>query len=243
VRRLLLTAVGLALCSASLVVLCVSIYELGHVGSCASGGVYVSVRPCPRGSEIYGLLIPACIFGGLLGVALYHAGGMRRREPRSRVPLPVWMWSLLFLGIAGSLALAAFGPTAIDGSGVTTAAIVLLVVFVPMGLVPLVVALAGAGRPSRGPAPPKIRIEADGVTVVRVADEDRPAPSGSTGAKPIPGTGSGARAAGTPPPRPSTGRAPTAGDIVEHLERLAALRASGAITPEEFDRLKAALVR
>jgi hypothetical protein len=53
------------------------------------------------------------------------------------------MWSLLFVTIAGSVAYAAYGPGNNNSSGAKTTAVILAVIFVPMGLAPLPFALAG----------------------------------------------------------------------------------------------------
>jgi hypothetical protein len=212
-RRALLTTVGLLLCSAAVVALCVSIYDLGRIGTCASGGPYVSARPCPPGTALTILLIPGAVFAGLAGLALYAAGRLRERLPQSPVPLGIWMWAFLFLGIAGSLALAAWGPAASDDGegGVTIAAITLLVVFVPMGLFPIFASIS-ARRSSSALA---------AAVAQRTATTRPPKP------KPKP--------AATPPrPRPD--------DVVTRLERINALRESGAVTPEEYARLKAQIL-
>jgi hypothetical protein len=59
------------------------------------------------------------------------------------------MWSLLFITLAASVALAAFGPANNDDPGARTAAIILAVIFLPMGLAPLPLALGGRRKRER----------------------------------------------------------------------------------------------
>jgi len=233
-RRALFSLVGLLLAGGAVVTFCYSIYSLGHIGTCASGGPYVSARPCPPGTGLKIMLIFAAVIGGLAGVLLY-SGGVRWKRP-SPIPLGMLMWSATFLGVAGALAYSAWGPAAydVDGGGVQLAAIVLLVIFVPMGIIPLLVVGFGNRSRRRG-----VRVPAAGTTPGTTPPPVAPRPT-PVGRAPV----------GDPVPNPSrllsglalSGPART-GDVVARLERLAGLKASGAITQEEFDRLKATLLR
>lgn len=132
------------------------------------------------------------------------------------------MWSLTFLGLAGACALAAFGPDAQpDNDGARIAAIVLLVVFVPMALIPLI-GLPLLSRSSRRE---------------RRAQEAQAVPLGAP---------STARRAPTPVATPIVPLGPglpaPARDPVDQLERLTRLRESGAIDADEFERLKAQII-
>jgi hypothetical protein len=143
-----LTIAGLAIAGASLVALDWGIYHLVRTGTCASGGAYVSARPCPPGTGLHILAVVGSVFGGVLGVATYAGRGSGGRP--SRIGLGTLMWSLLFLSIAGSVALAAFGPASGGDSGVKVTATVIAAIFVPMGLMPLLAgALGGHRRPDQ----------------------------------------------------------------------------------------------
>ena len=48
------------------------------------------------------------------------------------------LWSLLFISLAAATFVAAFGPANNDDPGARTAAIVLAIVFLPMGILPLI---------------------------------------------------------------------------------------------------------
>jgi hypothetical protein len=171
------------------------------------------------------VLLVGSVFGGLLGIALYSAGWARAgRAGRAGLGLGTLMWSFTFLGAAAACGLAAFGPAAVDdGGGAKIAAITLFVVFIPMGLIPLIGALALGGRRERRSKPPAApRIEGIPGDL-------------SPGGSPAPAPPAARVVPLTPMPGPPVA---TGDDPVEQLERLAKLRDSGAITPTEFERLK-----
>jgi hypothetical protein len=243
---MLLALAGLALCTASVVAFVWSLYSVARIGTCASGGPYVSARPCPPGTGGKIVLLTGSVFAGLLGIALYSAG---RRAASAAIGLGTLMWSFLFLGAAAAVSLAAFGPAAPEdaGSGAKIAAITLLVVFVPMGLFPLVGALVMGRRHARGGAgaPGEPLRPARG-------GPSRPAPRASEPVRleGVPGSGdedgglSGIPGAGEPPPAPPPAPAGpgaaggAAGDQLDRLERLARLREQGLIDAAEYERLK-----
>jgi hypothetical protein len=107
----------------------------------------VSARPCPPGTGGHILSLMGGIFGGLIGIGVYAARGSRGQG--STIGLGLIMWSLLFITLAASTALAAFGPANNDAAGARTAAIVLGVIFVPMGLAPLPFAFRGGGKQAK----------------------------------------------------------------------------------------------
>lgn len=213
-KRAIFTVLGLLLCGAAVVLFCNAIYEIGRIGTCASGGPYVSARPCPAGTGLTIGSIFIAVFAGLAGLGLYSAGGLADRGRSARVGLPILMWSFTFLGAAGAMAFAAFGQAANPdgGNGAGAAGVVLLIVFIPMGLVPLITSLRSVRDD-----PPEPR--ATGI----VATTAWPSPPRPTVLRP------------TPAPA-------NTGDLVERLEKLDHLRTSGAITQAEFDRLKAKLL-
>lgn len=222
--RTVLVALGLLLCGAALALGCWAVFELTRVGTCASGGPYVSARPCPGGTGTKILAVTLAPFLGLAGLACVALG--RRGRPRGTgIGIGTVMWSLTFLGIAAACALGAFGPHAPeDNPGARIAAIVLLVVFVPMGLAPL---LGGAlfGRWSRQD---RERRAAGAVPLDRrVTVAPRAAPSSSA----VPFV--------APPPASPGAPAP---DPVAQLERLQRLHESGAIDAGEYERLKARII-
>ena len=139
---------GLAVCGASIVAMDWGIYHLFRTGSCASGGPYVSARPCPPGTGGHVLALVGGIFGGFGGVGLFAARGGGTKAP-TRFGLGLLMWTLLFVGLSGAMLLAAFGPAANDDSGAKWTAALLALFFIPMGLGPLLLGRLGAGKAAK----------------------------------------------------------------------------------------------
>ncbi len=138
---------GLLIAGASVVAFDWGLYHVVRTGSCASGGAYVSARPCPPGTATYIVSLMAGVFGGLIGVGVYSARGPGGRA--SPLGLGVIMWSLLFITIAFSVGVAAYGPASDGGSGAHTIAIIFAAIFIPMGLAPLVLGRRGNRRQAR----------------------------------------------------------------------------------------------
>jgi hypothetical protein len=124
------------------------IYHLIRTGTCASGGPYVSARPCPPGTGGHILAVMGGVFGGLIGCGFWAARGRSGERQESPYPLPLLMWTLLFCGIALSGLYAVLGPAAADDAPKGTA-IFLAALFIPMGLAPVPLAWAGRRKSER----------------------------------------------------------------------------------------------
>jgi hypothetical protein len=135
-RYWLFAFLGLLVCGASIVAVDWGIYHLMRTGSCASGGPYVSARPCPPGTGAHFAALMGGIFGGLIGVGIWAARGRSATRREASYPLPLAMWTLLFCTLAGAGLYAAFGPAAGSDAPEGTA-IFLAALFIPMGLAPL----------------------------------------------------------------------------------------------------------
>jgi hypothetical protein len=203
--------IGLAICAIAIVGLDWGIYHLVRTGSCGSNGTYIATRPCPPGTGGHILALIGGIFGGLIGIGIWATRGDRGRP--SAMGLGLIMWSLLFLTLAGSVAVAAYGPANNHNSGARTAAIILGVIFVPMGLAPLALARGGGGSRSRVG-----QLAANPVTFAPVHGMPVPAPA----------------AAATP--------APDDEDPLEKIAKLGELRDKGLVSPEEFEAQKKRLL-
>ncbi|MEX2195517.1 MAG: SHOCT domain-containing protein [Thermoleophilaceae bacterium] len=204
-RYWLATLAGLGLCLAAVVAVDWGLYHLIRTGTCASGGPYVVARPCPAETGGHIAALMGGIFGGLAGIGIYAARGTGGR--RGLIGLGGVMWSLLFVTIAASAALAAFGPAATGEDGAEVAAIVLAAIFVPMGLAAPAVSWLGRGAM-------RAKAERDA-----------------------------AAAAAVPPAAAPAFRATRAGsDPLERLQKLAGLRAAGALTEAEFEEQKRKLL-
>jgi hypothetical protein len=208
---------GLCLAGVSIVLLDNGLFHLVRTGSCGSNGTYVSYRPCPPGTGGHVLSLIGGIFGGLIGVGLYAARG-KQGGAVSSIGLGVIMWSLLFVTIAITVAYAAYGPGNTDNSGAKTAAIIIGVIFVPMGLAPLPLAFKG-----RRKAQQFVQLSTTGFQTSAVP----------TFAPPY---------LRPPAPRPPAAAAPAEEDPLENIAKLGQLRDRGLLTPEEFEAQKKRLL-
>jgi hypothetical protein len=141
------TLIGLLICAAAIVAVDWALYHLMRTGTCASGGPYVSARPCPPGTGAHILALIGGIFGALIGMGVYAARG---GPDGGTAWLGAVMWALLFCTLAAAAALAAYGPANNHDAGARTAAIELAAIFVPMGLAPAAVALVGRRKAGPG---------------------------------------------------------------------------------------------
>jgi hypothetical protein len=218
---------GLFVAGASIVLIDNGLFHLVRTGSCGSNGTYVSYRPCPPGTGAHILSLIGGIFGALIGIGLYAARGKRAGTVAS-IGFGLIMWSLLFVTIAGSVAYAAYGPGNTDNSGAKTTAVILGVIFIPMGLAPLLLALGGRRKHAQF-----VQLSNAATTPVYAP----PYPRSHTPSYPPP-TRPPVATAGPPPPA-------AAGSDDDPLEKIAALgklRDRGLVTPEEFEAQKKRLL-
>jgi hypothetical protein len=270
VRYWALALGGLMLVGASLVAADWAIYHLARTGTCASGGPYVSARPCPPGTGTHIVALVGGIFGVLIGAGIYAArGGGRRPSP---IGLGTLVWSLGFLTSAGAVWLAAYGPANNDDDGAKTAAIVIACVFVPMALAPLVLARGGRrqaaraldltrnGKSCKGEV---VAIDDTGMTVnnnprvhitVRAEPPGEPAftieRTATVSRVNLPRVGDRATVLYDPADREGrnlvtfeqAGAGNGGDDPLAEIERLGKLRDQGLVTPQEFEEHKQRLL-
>ena len=213
-RYVVRTLIGFGLIVFAWVALGYAIYQLLQIGTCASGGPYVSARQCPSGTERLGLMIFAGIASILAGAWIYSGRGSAPgsdNPPRNEL-IVIWVWTGIFWSFAAGSFLGVWGPDANPGPGAKTGALIVAFLFVPMGAGGLLALGRGRARP-------------------RAAGE--PAPAAVPAAVSLPG---GARLA-----KAYARRMPGV-DSVDRLERLAALRDRGAISDGEFEQLKRELM-
>ena len=227
-RYFLKTTIGLALLIGAIVAISYAVYQLLQIGTCASGGPYVTARECPTGTEWLGLTIPIGVFVMLAGAVLY---GTRGAAPGASRPgdggyAIALIWGGLFLGIAFACFWGVWGPDANPGPGGKTGGLIVGFLFVPMGILGVIPMLA-AGKTARAAREASGIGLGDAVKLARGARKmdlsdmvqqlQEQAPS-------------------TPAPAP-----PAAGDtaaVLSELERIQKLRDQGAIDDAEFERLK-----
>ena len=128
------------------------IYQMLQVGTCASGGPYVSARQCPDGTE-------AIVFALIGGdpAALRRRRDLPRPRHAARLEPPpqnagivIWFWTGLFWSLAAGCFLGVWGPEANPGPGGETGG--LIVGF--MGLIMGAGGLLGARLGRRRKRPP-----------------------------------------------------------------------------------------
>ena len=208
-----LSLLGMLVSLAALLLMTWALYHLVRTGTCASGGPYVSARPCPEGTGAKILGLMGAIFALLIGGGIYAARG--NRGYGATLGMGIVLWSLLFISLAAATFVAAFGPANNDDPGARTAAIVLAIVFLPMGILPLIGAVGfGFGRK---------RLK--GQASETVSQYPKPAPPQFNF---------------SPPP---TAPGAPAGDVAARLRKLDELRDSGLLTDEEFEAKKAEILR
>jgi len=213
IRYWSLSLLGMLVSLASLLLITWALYHLVRTGTCASGGPYVSARPCPEGTGAKILGLTGAIFALLIGGGIYAARGNRGHG--ATLGMGIVLWSLLFISLAAATFVAAFGPANNDDPGARTAAIVLAIVFLPMGILPLIGAVGfGFGRS---------RLK--GKVSVTASSYPKPAPP---------------QFDVSPPPRPAGAQA---ADVTARLRKLDELRDSGLLTDEEFQAKKAEILR
>jgi Short C-terminal domain len=225
IRYWFLSLLGMIVCLVSLLVMTWALYHLVRTGTCASGGPYVSARPCPSdtGAKIVGLM--GSIFALLIGGAIYAARGGKGYG--ATLGMGVVLWSLLFISLAAATFVAAYGPANNDAPGAKTAAVILAIVFLPMAILPLIGAVGfGAGRK---------RFSRGGSDTPRTYPKPAPAQ--------MPFSIPPARPAAPAAPTPSSAPGGQAGDVATRLRKLDELRDSGLLTDAEFEAKKAELLR
>jgi hypothetical protein len=87
------------------------------------------------------MAVIASVFAALIGIGIYAARGDGGRPGRTNIG--VVMWVLLWVSISAAMLLAAFGPAAGDDNGAKGVAVILALVFVPIGLAPIPFAMRG----------------------------------------------------------------------------------------------------
>jgi hypothetical protein len=216
-RYWILMFAGLLLAGVSVVLFDWGLFHLVRTPSCGSSSTSsFSGPPCPPGTGAHILALIGGIFGGLTGIGLFAARG-RKGSASGSIGLGLIMWCLLFVTAAGSIAYSAYGPGNRHSTGAKTTAIVLGVIFLPLGLGALPLAI-GTRRKTRQ----FVQFSTGGFPTSIVPSYTTPY----------------VRPPATPTPAP----APTAEDPLEKIAKLGQLRDRGLVTPEEFEKEKKRLL-
>jgi Short C-terminal domain len=225
--------IGLFVFFAALAAFEYSLYQMLQVGTCASGGPYVSARQCPSGIGVYFAGLFGGIIIGLIAIGIYASRG---RPPDAgddysgpRVPFGILAWSLLFAGTGAVAIYAVVGPDAHPGPGAKLGAIIVAIVFIPMGVIPLVLAAMRDRGSGSGPTARSTPVSVSGLP----SSSSYMPPSMPTPAPPPP-----PRAPSRPPaPAPKANE-----NGLAQLEKLKKLHDEGALTDAEFSSAKAKIL-
>src|SRR5215211_3602271 len=122
---------GLALFLGGLAAFEYALYELMNIGTCASGGPYVSARECPEGTFEKALLLPGGFIVGGIGIVVFALRGRRpgASDDGWRASATVLGWSSLFIGTGVVALVAGLGSDAPDAGAAKWTGIFLAVVF------------------------------------------------------------------------------------------------------------------
>lgn len=118
-RYVIRTFLGMFLFAVCWVAIGYGIYQMLQIGTCASGGPYVSARPCPDGTGA----IFFALFGGIIGMFVAAGIYATRGKPPGSASAPsngaivVWFWTGLFWSLAAGSFLGVWGPEASPGPG------------------------------------------------------------------------------------------------------------------------------
>jgi hypothetical protein len=125
-RYVIRTFLGMALFAFCWVAIGYGIFQMLQIGTCASGGPYVSARPCPDGTGA----IFFALFGGILLLFVAAGSYMGRGAPPGSSTKPsnggivVWFWTGLFWSLAAGSFLGVWGPEANPGPGGETGGLI-----------------------------------------------------------------------------------------------------------------------
>ena len=215
----LLYAVGVAGMTMSLTLVFLSMRAVMGVGGfCAEGGPYVIETHCPEG-------VPLLITGGIFGLFIF-GGLMAWKGSIIGGPygaLVALAWPVLFLSLGWNFLEFAFNPPGPPGQGIVWGWLIPGVLFVIMGLGPVLAVLPIGHSGRSGEARQRI--------AYRVAPRDSASAPARSDYQRLADDLLGVQ-----------DRAEDAQDLVSKLERLAALRESGALSHDEFEQAKRALL-
>lgn len=226
-RGVVRTLVGFAMIGAGVLLCGWALYHLIRIGTCASGGPYVSARPCPPGT---GTKVGA-ITGGIL-LTLIGAG------VTPGLAIKGITWGLGFTVLGAAFFVGAFGPAADPGADPSIRWVAVLVggMFILMGLPGFAGLLRVRGRMGDAGVLSAPRAPA-------AAPGSAPGFAPAPGFTPTPGAPGVVMMSGSPlGPAAARPAAAADDDPIDELERLAKLRAAGALTDAEFEAAKARIL-
>ena len=202
-----------------------SVMDVG--GFCAQGGPYEIRQECPDTSWTLFVGVIAAIFG-----AGFMVAGTMRGGPR----LVLLGWPALFLAFGWNFGYYAFNPPA-PATGIAWGWLICAIVFIPMGLVPLLFMIVQWRRyfwsgSAASATTSRMTGSVSGLPFLTFTPN-----AGRTDPATVIVETATITPSGTAAPGPAS-----ADDLASALERLADLHAAGALTDEEFAAAKARLL-
>ena len=218
-RYFLRTVFGLGLMLLGATLIAYALYQLLQIGTCASGGPYVSARECPTGTERLAIVFFPAIIGLMAGAVIYGGRGTPPGSEGGGLRVNAWilLWVLIFLPLSFAAFWGVWGPDANPGPGGKEGGLIVAFLFAVMGLGALPFLFPRVTTPAEKQA-----------AMERILGRVTPARW----------TGPLSASAPSSPAKPARG----GGDVVTKLERANRLRAEGALTEAEFERLKAEIL-
>jgi hypothetical protein len=125
-RYVIRTFLGMTLFAFCWVAVGYGIFQMLQIGTCASGGPYVSARECPDGTSA----IFFALFGGVVGLFVAAGIYIGRGKPPGSAKAPdnagvvIWFWTGLFWALAIGSFLGVWGPEANPGPGGETGGLI-----------------------------------------------------------------------------------------------------------------------
>jgi hypothetical protein len=219
--------------------LAIGLSRILDTGTCASGGPYAIARACPKGSGVWGILLPLGLFVWLLGVFVSKEGLVRPGTGQV-------VWTVGFAGGGIALLLKAFTQTSL-GPGSNLGIFIMAAIFIPMGFaiwIPWLIRFVRARR--TGPVePPPPSVAAVSGNALRRAGQRPAAGERKARAEQLNRLRSGGaltRAEFDQLKRDPVGSGEPSADRLGLIGQLAELKASGILTPEEFEAKKRAVM-
>lgn len=224
---------GVILGSAAIVVASLEIYHLVRTGSCASGGPYVSARPCPSGTGLRIVALIASIFViGPLSVFIFGSRAKGVKGVAGAGALVGLLWTFGWIGMGSAAWVAGHGPAhpASGGEGSTGVAIT----FWAIGGISLLGLILGAGGARAGA---RVAARATANTTRTPPPAPAPAPAPRPVRTPPPASAATAQRLAATLGAVAAKKADDAevGDVARRLKQLDELKAMGAVTAAEYD--------
>jgi hypothetical protein len=127
VRYVIRTFIAMTLFAFCWVAVGYGINQLLQVGTCASGGPYVSARPCPEGTVGLMWALTGGVIGMFIAAGIYLSRGSKPpggAPPPNNAGIVIWFWTGLFWALAVGCFLGVWGPDASPGPGGETGGLI-----------------------------------------------------------------------------------------------------------------------